>query len=93
MALVEILLTGILDSSKERGHKPAQICWNSFVTQHKDSLRRLARWDMPLQGCARPNSGATGEYTGLRTIRKYQESLGEGQRNVCLIPVSAHAPH
>jgi len=37
-----------------------------------------------------PNSGASGEYSGLRTIRAYQESKGEGHRNVCLIPVSAH---
>jgi glycine dehydrogenase len=37
-----------------------------------------------------PNSGAQGEYTGLRVIRAYQESIGQGHRNVCLIPVSAH---
>jgi len=37
-----------------------------------------------------PNSGAQGEYTGLRAIKKYLESQGETQRNACLIPVSAH---
>ncbi|PVV01656.1 hypothetical protein BB560_003920, partial [Smittium megazygosporum] len=37
-----------------------------------------------------PNSGAQGEYTGLRVIKKYHESIGEGHRNICLIPVSAH---
>jgi len=37
-----------------------------------------------------PNSGASGEYAGLLAIRKYQESIGEGHRNVCLIPSSAH---
>jgi len=37
-----------------------------------------------------PNSGAQGEYAGLITIRNYHESRGEGHRNVCLIPVSAH---
>merc|ERR1719311_724628 len=37
-----------------------------------------------------PNSGATGEYAGLRAIRAYQDAKGEGHRNVCLIPVSAH---
>ena len=37
-----------------------------------------------------PNSGANGEYTGLMIIRKYHESRGEGHRNVCLIPSSAH---
>lgn len=37
-----------------------------------------------------PNSGAQGEYAGLRVIKAYLESKGETQRNVCLIPVSAH---
>ncbi|KAI8074390.1 glycine dehydrogenase [Gongronella butleri] len=37
-----------------------------------------------------PNSGAQGEYAGLRSIRAYQASQGEGHRNVCLIPISAH---
>ncbi len=37
-----------------------------------------------------PNAGAQGEYTGLLVIRAYQESRGEGSRNVCLIPSSAH---
>jgi glycine dehydrogenase len=37
-----------------------------------------------------PNSGAQGEYTGLRTIDSYLKSIGESQRNVCLIPESAH---
>merc|ERR1719253_2246971 len=39
---------------------------------------------------AQPNSGATGEYAGLLTIKKYLEAKGEGHRDVCLIPVSAH---
>ena len=37
-----------------------------------------------------PNSGAQGEYAGLVAIRKYQASIGEGHRNICLIPSSAH---
>ncbi|WP_261841674.1 aminomethyl-transferring glycine dehydrogenase [Aliamphritea ceti] len=37
-----------------------------------------------------PNSGAQGEYAGLLAIRKYQEANGQGHRNVCLIPSSAH---
>lgn len=37
-----------------------------------------------------PNSGAAGEYAGLMTIRAYQESIGQGNRNVVLIPASAH---
>ena len=37
-----------------------------------------------------PNSGAQGEYAGLMAIMSYLESKGETQRNVCLIPLSAH---
>lgn len=37
-----------------------------------------------------PNSGASGEYTGLLVIRAYHESRGESHRNICLIPSSAH---
>ena len=37
-----------------------------------------------------PNSGASGEYAGLLTIRRYQEANGQGHRNICLIPASAH---
>lgn len=37
-----------------------------------------------------PNSGAAGEYTGLRIIRAYLESIGQGHRNKILIPSSAH---
>jgi len=37
-----------------------------------------------------PNSGASGEYTGLMVIRAYHESRGEGHRDVTLIPSSAH---
>lgn len=37
-----------------------------------------------------PNSGAAGEYTGLRIIRSYLESIGQGHRHLILIPASAH---
>ncbi|RZO78335.1 MAG: glycine dehydrogenase (aminomethyl-transferring) [OM182 bacterium] len=37
-----------------------------------------------------PNSGAQGEYAGLLAIRKYLDGSGETQRNICLIPTSAH---
>ena len=37
-----------------------------------------------------PNSGAAGEYAGLVAITRYLQSIGEDQRNVCLIPKSAH---
>lgn len=37
-----------------------------------------------------PNSGAQGEYAGLMVIRAYHESRGDSERNICLIPSSAH---
>lgn len=40
--------------------------------------------------CFQPNSGAAGEYAGLSTIRNYQRQNGQENRNVCLIPASAH---
>jgi glycine dehydrogenase len=39
---------------------------------------------------AQPNSGATGEYAGLLAIKDYLEATGQGHRNICLIPKSAH---
>jgi len=37
-----------------------------------------------------PNAGSQGEYAGLLVIRAYHQSRGEGHRNICLIPNSAH---
>ncbi|AOS97247.1 Glycine dehydrogenase (decarboxylating) [Microbulbifer aggregans] len=37
-----------------------------------------------------PNAGSQGEYAGLVAIKKYLEAKGEGQRDICLIPASAH---
>lgn len=37
-----------------------------------------------------PNSGAQGEFAGLMVIAKYHEAQGQGHRNICLIPSSAH---
>ncbi len=37
-----------------------------------------------------PNSGASGEYAGLLVIKAYHESQGNGHKNICLIPSSAH---
>jgi glycine dehydrogenase len=37
-----------------------------------------------------PNAGAQGEYAGLLCIKKYHETRGQHDRNVCIIPVSAH---
>ncbi|MDO6471341.1 aminomethyl-transferring glycine dehydrogenase [Maribacter sp. 1_MG-2023] len=57
-------------------------------------LRELAKDLSVITGFAdtslQPNSGAQGEYAGLMVIRAYHESRGESQRNICLIPSSAH---
>ncbi len=37
-----------------------------------------------------PNAGSQGEYSGLLAIHRYHQSRGQGQRNICLIPASAH---
>ena len=37
-----------------------------------------------------PNAGSQGEYAGLQVIHKYHQTRGESQRNICLIPESAH---
>ena len=37
-----------------------------------------------------PNAGSQGEYAGLLAVRKYHESIGQGHREICLIPSSAH---
>lgn len=37
-----------------------------------------------------PNAGSQGEYTGLMVIRAFHQANGQGQRNICLIPQSAH---
>ncbi len=57
-------------------------------------FRQLEQWLAEITGFAavsfQPNSGAQGEFTGLLVIRKYLERRGQGKRNVCLIPASAH---
>lgn len=57
-------------------------------------VRQLESWLAEITGFAavslQPNSGAQGEYTGLLVIRAYHQHRGEGHRNVCLIPSSAH---
>ncbi|EAR17169.1 aminomethyl-transferring glycine dehydrogenase [Robiginitalea biformata] len=66
----------------------------SQATGYQKMLRKLEAYLTEITGFAatslQPNSGAQGEYAGLMVIRAYHESRGEGHRNVCLIPASAH---
>ena len=59
-----------------------------------EMITELGNWLVNITGydniSMQPNSGAQGEYAGMVAIRKYHESRGEGHRNICLIPVSAH---
>ncbi len=61
---------------------------------YKKLFRDLETWLAEITGFAavslQPNAGSQGEYAGLLVIRAYHESRGEGRRNVCLIPTSAH---
>ncbi len=81
------------------------ITWPEFAQLHPftDSsnalglgrmLGELSCWLGEVTGMAaislQPNSGAQGEYAGLLVIRAYHAASGQGHRDVCLIPVSAH---
>ena len=61
---------------------------------YKELIRNLGEELKTITGFAgisfQPNSGAAGEYAGLRTIRAYLESIGQGHRHKVLIPASAH---
>jgi glycine dehydrogenase len=64
------------------------------VQGYKTLFRTLERWLCEITGFAacslQPNAGSQGEYAGLMVIRAYHRSRGDEDRNVCLIPVSAH---
>ena len=81
------------------------ITWPSFANIHpfapleqtagyQQLFADLEAWLAEITGydavSLQPNAGSQGEYAGLLAIRKYHESRHDGQRNVCLIPSSAH---
>jgi glycine dehydrogenase len=57
-------------------------------------FRQLEAWLAEITGFAavslQPNAGSQGEYAGLMVIRAHHRAQGEGHRDICLIPVSAH---
>ncbi|PSL15687.1 aminomethyl-transferring glycine dehydrogenase [Shimia abyssi] len=61
--------------------------YHEMIADLNDKLCQITGYDAISQ---QPNSGAQGEYAGLLTIRSYHMARGEGHRNVCLIPTSAH---
>jgi len=81
------------------------ITWPEFANLHPfapaDQLagyaeldRQLRAWLSAITGYAdvslQPNAGSQGEYAGLLAIKAWQDARGQGQRDVCLIPSSAH---
>ncbi len=79
--------------------------WNEFSSIHpfapkeqlagfQDIINDLESWLSTLTGfqgvSLQPNAGSQGEFAGLLVIRSWHHSLGEGHRNICLIPTSAH---
>jgi glycine dehydrogenase len=61
--------------------------YKHLVDDLSEKLCRITGYDaISMQ----PNSGAQGEYAGLLTIRAFHKANGEGHRDVCLIPTSAH---
>ncbi|MBU2862857.1 aminomethyl-transferring glycine dehydrogenase [Reinekea forsetii] len=61
--------------------------YRTLVEELQNMLKSITGFDAVSM---QPNSGAQGEYAGLLAIRKYQETLGEGHRDICIIPQSAH---
>ncbi|MBI3370615.1 MAG: aminomethyl-transferring glycine dehydrogenase [Betaproteobacteria bacterium] len=83
----------------------APISWAEFADTHpfapaeqaSGTLEMIDALEKALAGITgfarvsfQSNSGAQGEYAGLLAIRNYHSARGEGGRNVCLIPASAH---
>ncbi|MBT6471348.1 MAG: aminomethyl-transferring glycine dehydrogenase [Candidatus Marinimicrobia bacterium] len=61
---------------------------------YHDMIHELGQWLIKSTGfnaiSMQPNSGAQGEYAGLMIIRAFHQDNGNGHRNICLIPASAH---
>jgi glycine dehydrogenase len=83
----------------------APLTWPGFATIHpfapsdqtagyRDMISELERWLASITGYAavsvQPNAGSRGEYAGLLAIRSYHRANGQADRDVCLIPTSAH---
>ncbi len=83
----------------------APVTWPEFAALHpfapedqalgyREMLDQLGKWLAEITGFSavsfQPNSGAQGEYAGLLAIRNYLIAQGQGHRDVCLIPASAH---
>jgi glycine dehydrogenase len=61
--------------------------YTTMINELEDDLSLVTGYDAT---SIQPNSGASGEYAGLKVIQAYHESNSQGHRDVCLIPLSAH---
>lgn len=81
------------------------VTWDAFANVHPFApdtqwrgytqlFRELEHWLSQVTGfpaiCLQPNAGAQGEYTGLMVIKAFHEHNGDHDRDVCIIPTSAH---
>jgi glycine dehydrogenase len=81
------------------------VTWDTFANLHPFApdtqwrgytqlFRELEHWLSEITGfpalCLQPNAGAQGEYTGLMVIKAFHEHNGDHDRDVCIIPTSAH---
>ncbi len=81
------------------------VSWPEFSSLHpfapadqtvgsRTLISQLSKWLLEITGydavSLQPNAGSQGEFAGLLAISHYHQSRGEGSRNICLIPSSAH---
>lgn len=67
--------------------KEQTLGYQQIVTEISDYLEKITAFD----GCSlQPNSGAQGEFAGLTTIMRFHKANGQANRDVVLIPISAH---
>ncbi len=88
-AAVEMMPISWLEFSNIHPYAPKDQAkgYKAMVQDLSEKLCTITGYDaMSMQ----PNSGAQGEYAGLMTIAAYHRAMGQGHRNICLIPVSAH---
>ncbi|KAG6107729.1 hypothetical protein E4U14_004043 [Claviceps sp. LM454 group G7] len=88
-ATSQMELVGYHKSSNMHPHAPesSRAGWKSLFSIIRRQLAVLTGMD---DTSLQPNSGAQGEFAGLRAIRKYHERQPGPKRDICLIPVSAH---
>ena len=81
------------------------VTWPEFASLHPFApvdqsqgsrllIEQLSKWLVEITGydavSLQPNAGSQGEFAGLLAIRNYHDSRGDHDRNICLIPSSAH---